>query len=528
MFKKAIRHLHKAAVYANLYKFGSDTCAICLGEFEEGEEKVHCCSSNLHEYHKECMYQWLQHKEENICPICKGKVLNVQQVNSLPDDIKKLIIDGDIKKLLRIERNTPRVRLEETSARELSQMFQNGDASIQYTDFRNADWRGATINLNEEEQHSFLVCKFYCLMDHSKIVNVHFYRCAFEGDLWSFSGDNNASTSMKRVTFKSVRFDDVTMTRVSLEGSTFDNCNLSGNSYSSIFDNCQFQGGSFDNFNIIRHSEEMSGCRFANVKLHSCSWIDVFCHLSEFVGCTIKKCDFSHATLEIKFVNCTFSKCDFINASIKSSFQNCKFHACNFTDANLEGSIFFCDRVSDGGLIDRSDFTKSQLESVTFECCKLEDNAFSQAEMAESKFSQCAIKSCTFSDFTNLKGASFNGSTIRNSQFTGVLMKGASFRECHIVECNFRGTDFQDVSFTKARLERTPLKNNHKKHGTFLDAVIDGVKQTEKKVISHVNKDTGSTHTFSKRKRGDSHDDSQEHTRENTQENKRKHIRWID
>ncbi|XP_010269145.2 PREDICTED: probable E3 ubiquitin-protein ligase XERICO [Nelumbo nucifera] len=52
-------------------------CAVCLTQFEEGEEvrELEC----KHEFHKECLDKWLQHRH-GTCPLCRRSVLPEQIV----------------------------------------------------------------------------------------------------------------------------------------------------------------------------------------------------------------------------------------------------------------------------------------------------------------------------------------------------------------------------------------------------------------------------------------------------------------
>ncbi|XP_006354695.1 probable E3 ubiquitin-protein ligase RHA2B [Solanum tuberosum] len=50
----------------------SDTCAVCLSAFEDGEQvrKLKC----KHIFHKDCLDTWLQ-QDSATCPLCRNKVL---------------------------------------------------------------------------------------------------------------------------------------------------------------------------------------------------------------------------------------------------------------------------------------------------------------------------------------------------------------------------------------------------------------------------------------------------------------------
>jgi len=519
MFKKAQQHLKKAAVYANLYRFGNDgdtkDCPICLfslsSEVSELGNPIMCYfSDNKHGFHEKCLFDWILSKNENSCPLCKTKVLDVGQVNGLPDEILDVIIDVG---------KPPSVRLDAISSEQLDHMFHDNPL-IQHKEFKKADWRNATIG-GQEQAYSFLQCEFHCCMDHSKISNVNFYQC----DLFSHK------TTMRKAKFESVRFYWSRLFSVPFDGSTFNNCVVGGTAYDSSLKNCRFQGGSLDKFQLVYMDiamdiQCMSGCRFDNVKLKSCRWNSVNASLSKFVDCTINECNFSHGVMsDVEFVNCTFSNCDWSDASIKSSFQDCKFTKCDFTRANLRNCTFVS-TIKDSGSVVNSDFTESDLEFVTFEHYILENSTFSETRMSNSRLSECTIKSCTFSKYARLKDADFTGSTLRKCHFERAIMNGAIFRKCHIVLCDFHNSDFEGVDFTNAHLKLTKFTKHQKKYGNFLHAVIDGVKQTETKVMTRFKIDTGSTHTFlGKRQRGD---DEQEPTQKNTHKNTREHMRWRD
>ncbi|XP_027348007.1 RING-H2 finger protein ATL64-like [Abrus precatorius] len=49
----------------------NDTCAVCLGDFEEGEE-LRTLPECLHSFHVQCIDKWLHHHSN--CPICRAPV----------------------------------------------------------------------------------------------------------------------------------------------------------------------------------------------------------------------------------------------------------------------------------------------------------------------------------------------------------------------------------------------------------------------------------------------------------------------
>lgn len=49
-------------------------CAICLGPYHDGELVVQSCNPNCHhEFHRECIAEWLAKKDE--CPCCRQRFL---------------------------------------------------------------------------------------------------------------------------------------------------------------------------------------------------------------------------------------------------------------------------------------------------------------------------------------------------------------------------------------------------------------------------------------------------------------------
>ncbi|CAG9330569.1 unnamed protein product [Blepharisma stoltei] len=47
-------------------------CAICLAELQKDENII--ITKCLHEYHEECMNQWINSSKNKICPCCRKKV----------------------------------------------------------------------------------------------------------------------------------------------------------------------------------------------------------------------------------------------------------------------------------------------------------------------------------------------------------------------------------------------------------------------------------------------------------------------
>ncbi|XP_058772625.1 E3 ubiquitin-protein ligase ATL59-like [Vicia villosa] len=57
---------------------GGDTCAVCLGDFEEDEE-LRTMPECLHSFHVECIDMWLH--SHSSCPICRASAAPSPAVN---------------------------------------------------------------------------------------------------------------------------------------------------------------------------------------------------------------------------------------------------------------------------------------------------------------------------------------------------------------------------------------------------------------------------------------------------------------
>jgi hypothetical protein len=52
------------------------SCPICLGEFEIGEEVSQSVNSDcLHQFHTECIIDWLIQRSRSPCPVCRREFL---------------------------------------------------------------------------------------------------------------------------------------------------------------------------------------------------------------------------------------------------------------------------------------------------------------------------------------------------------------------------------------------------------------------------------------------------------------------
>ncbi|KAE8654323.1 RING-H2 finger protein ATL57 [Hibiscus syriacus] len=65
-----------------------DMCAICLGDFKEGEQ-IRVLPDCLHFFHVGCIDKWLN--SHSNCPLCRAETLSPQEVDvSLPDSGRTL------------------------------------------------------------------------------------------------------------------------------------------------------------------------------------------------------------------------------------------------------------------------------------------------------------------------------------------------------------------------------------------------------------------------------------------------------
>ena len=72
----AVAGLEKQAFHATAEGCGVTGCAICLEEFEDGEEVTVMPCSRGHEFHPGCITEWLG--QSNTCPLCR---------HALPTDV---------------------------------------------------------------------------------------------------------------------------------------------------------------------------------------------------------------------------------------------------------------------------------------------------------------------------------------------------------------------------------------------------------------------------------------------------------
>lgn len=99
----------------------TDTCAICLLEYEEGDEI--CWSHNKHchhAFHKDCMLEWLLRHDE--CPCCRHHYLSLDDQEN-DDDEEVQAINSPQDSNSPSSRNTPNERSSSINRRRLSNFF---------------------------------------------------------------------------------------------------------------------------------------------------------------------------------------------------------------------------------------------------------------------------------------------------------------------------------------------------------------------------------------------------------------------
>jgi len=61
---------YKDIRYKKKKKHTTETCSVCLDDFNDGEKISECTCK--HRFHQKCLLQWLN--QNNSCPLCKAKV----------------------------------------------------------------------------------------------------------------------------------------------------------------------------------------------------------------------------------------------------------------------------------------------------------------------------------------------------------------------------------------------------------------------------------------------------------------------
>ncbi len=156
--------------------------------------------------------------------------------------------------------------------------------------------------------------------------------------------------------------------------------------------------------------------------------------IEEFDNCSFNNTDFSEVELfDIRFSDCVFKNCDFTMAKfINVSLNGCKFEGCkivgtNFLSCNKLGlSIEFTDSK-----IDYSIFIGLPLAHTKFTNCSIIECDFSEAKLSNSEFIDCDLSRSIF-HATNLQNA--NLSTSYNFQINPNTnqIKGAKFSHSNI------------------------------------------------------------------------------------------------
>ncbi|TXF89413.1 pentapeptide repeat-containing protein [Neolewinella aurantiaca] len=146
--------------------------------------------------------------------------------------------------------------------------------------------------------------------------------------------------------------------------------------------------------------------------------------------------------------NCTFVNCQLAGGDLRERlFTDCTFRDCDLTNARLH---------------------ESAMKTVSFEGCKLLGVHFDDCRdfLFKVNFSRCNLEFVTFREW-KLKGTEFKDCVLRETDFTGADLQEASFDDCDLERAIFERTDLRKADFRSARNYRFSPEENRIKGTRF-------------------------------------------------------------
>jgi uncharacterized protein YjbI with pentapeptide repeats len=98
---------------------------------------------------------------------------------------------------------------------------------------------------------------------------------------------------------------------------------------------------------------------------------------------------------------------------------------------------------------------------------------FMHIQLAQADLSETDLTKEHFAA-SDLREASFKGSTLVGAKFIGVALKGADFTEANLTDSDFNGSDLQDAHFDGANLTGAKLRASSLSGAQFTGAIIKG------------------------------------------------------
>lgn len=271
---------------------------------------------------------------------------------------------------------------------------------------------------------------------------------------------------------------------------------------------CTLVGADFSGSDLTRANfagADLTDARFTGAKLVETNLGKTRLDRTDFGGASIVKATLSDAegidtvfagagieavsSMKSRLVNPSF-----MGAKLKEvNFLDAELDGANFDQANLEKTVLLncrADRATfRGAVMTRPTFVKSLLREADFSRASIErlstaggvdfsNSRFDHARMPAANLVGTKLTATSWTA-TNIAGALFNNTDLRQASFNCALLRGALLMRANLVEARFDGSDCADASFIRAdmrwaSLRQTSLYGADLTDARLDDAVIDG------------------------------------------------------
>lgn len=168
-----------------------------------------------------------------------------------------------------------------------------------------------------------------------------------------------------------------------------------------------------------------------------------------FEGEEFNELNFSvKATGEVEFVECRFKNIDFTSIPLKNfKFIDCCFNNCNFNNATLRGVLFRAPKFHQSKLLGMNWTEAQTLTLPEYTECLMDFSVFQKLNLKGAKFIKCKLHEVDFYEAQAPK-SEWNGSDLKDSNFSGTNLSEADFRSAIQYNINVRETNVSKAKFS--------------------------------------------------------------------------------
>ena len=280
-----------------------------------------------------------------------------------------------------------------------------------------------------------------------------------------FSGLDLSELALSGLNFSSSNLSKTSLSRCLLAGVNLAGADLTG----ADLTGADLTGAVLDEADLS--DAILSGAKLTGVSLSSADLSNLDLAGTDFSNCTGEYADFSNANLSgAKFVGAKLPRSDFDRCNIEGAdfrradlqdadFSGVQARHINMEEANITGlrsgeqSDFTegnCKNVQGSGsmwegcILDRADYSRSDLSGATFAEASLVGTVFDLAEMSNSNFDDADLVRAVFS-YANLLKASFERADLTEANLEGSNLYEAGFAEAVTEKANFQAANLKQT-----------------------------------------------------------------------------------